>query len=212
MKKLRTLGIGTSNLLILLGLWACVQDLHYVKGKLIPVDSTIEESEEIARWLKPYRDSIDADLNDTIAILDAKYCKDDSLGTLIIRQFEQAIFNILRDTPSLIVQNKGGIRITCLEAGPLLLRDIYKIMPFDNMVVSQCLPQQTFDSLVGIIQSRNWYFKIYSTQCSPCCTVILSDYLATGGDDLPFLKKFDFSPVQNLLLRDAFRQGFEIPD
>ncbi|NPA33602.1 MAG: hypothetical protein GXO48_01565 [Chlorobi bacterium] len=212
MKRLKTLGIAISNLLFPFVFWACTQDLHYVEGRLIVVDSSIEENEEIARWLKPYKDSINSALNDTITILNAGYCKDDSLGMLIIRQFEQAIFMINRDTPSLIVQNKGGIRKTCLDAGPLLLRDIYQIMPFDNIVAEQCLPQQTFDSLLKTIRTRGWYFKVYSTQCEPCCRVILSDYLASGGDDLSFLRKFKFSTTQNLLLRDAFRKGFEIPD
>ncbi len=212
MKRLKTLGIAISKLIIVLGGWSCTQDLHYKEGTLIPIDSTIEQDSSILQWLKPYKDSINTALNDTITILNASYCKEDSLGDLIIRQFEQAIFAITKDTPHLIVQNKGGIRKTCLNSGSVILRDIYEIMPFDNMVVEQCLPQQTFDSMLEIIRSRGWYYKVYSTQCNPCCTVILSDYLATGGDDLPFLKRFDFSPVQNLLLRDAFRKGFEIPD
>ncbi len=210
MKKLRTFGIVTFSLLILLS--GCTEQLEYVDGKVILVDSTLKADSTIVEWLQPFADSINKALNDTVTLLKATYCKDDSLGHLIIRQFEQAVLPLLSDSPALIVQNKGGIRVSCLNAGPLLLKDLYKIMPFENMVVMQCLPQSTFDSLINLIQSRGWYAKVYYRKCDSCCLVVLSDYLATGGDDLPFLKRFDFVPLQNLLLRDAFRKGFEIPD
>ncbi len=194
----------------LLGLGACTSKPEYIAwaSGLVPVDTTIPPDTAIERWLAPYRQQLQARLGDTVVWLRATYCKTDSLGSLLVQALYAAVDSLLPDTPFLVIQNKGGIRMDCWEAGPLTRAELFQTMPFDNRVVIQCLPPAVAQRLLNHVQKHQWYYLQPDRHCEDsCCLVVLSDYLAQGGDYLDFLRPYAYQPVQNLLLRDAFEKG-----
>jgi 2',3'-cyclic-nucleotide 2'-phosphodiesterase (5'-nucleotidase family) len=96
--------------------------------KRIPIDSTvIEPSTEVARAVKHWEDEVTARVDQPLAVSRKAFTKPE-----VKRLIEQA----LRDQTGadFAWMNQGGVRDT-LPEGQLLVRHIWNIMPFDNIVL-----------------------------------------------------------------------------
>jgi 5'-nucleotidase len=94
---------------------------------VLDVDKVRNEKPEIKQLVNEFNDA--PALNEPIAIAKTKFETPEELGCLItdaIREVSGADFAF---------QNTGGVRITHLKKGPITVKDVYSIDPFNNEVV-----------------------------------------------------------------------------
>jgi 2',3'-cyclic-nucleotide 2'-phosphodiesterase (5'-nucleotidase family) len=104
-------------------------------------------------------------------------------------------------TVSFAVQNYGGLRVNEIGSGPLLVSEMYELMPFDNTLVLVALSGTELTQFVRhMIRSGGWPVssgvRIAGTAEDPSVTlrgesiidgatyyVAMPDYVANGGSD-----------------------------
>jgi 5'-nucleotidase len=103
---------------------------HKVIGKeaiVLDVNKVRKEKPEIKQLVNEFNDA--PALNEPIAVAKSKFETPEELGCLItdaLREVSGADFAF---------QNTGGVRITHLKKGPITVKDVYSIDPFNNEVV-----------------------------------------------------------------------------
>ena len=103
---------------------------HKVVGKeavVLNVNARRKEKPEIKAMLDEFNDA--PALNEALAVATTKFETPEELGCMLcdaIREISGADFAF---------QNTGGIRITHLKKGPITVKDVYSIDPFNNEVV-----------------------------------------------------------------------------
>jgi 5'-nucleotidase len=103
---------------------------HKVIGKeaiVLDVNKVRKEKPEIKQLVNEFNDA--PALNEPIAVAKTKFETPEELGCLItdaLREVSGADFAF---------QNTGGVRITHLKKGPITVKDVYSIDPFNNEVV-----------------------------------------------------------------------------
>jgi 2',3'-cyclic-nucleotide 2'-phosphodiesterase (5'-nucleotidase family) len=198
-----------------------------IEGKQIPITENgnqvypsivpTEQSKEIEKYIKPYRDNIDKDLNNILA-----YCPetmDKSTG-----KWQTTIGNLMADVTlkggnaiflarekkniDACLLNNGGIRAN-LPKGNVTTKTAFEIMPFENSLVVIALKgEQIFDlvdyfiaakkphPLAGITftiskenAAKNILIQGKAVEKEQTYYVATNDYLANGGDNMNFFKK-----------------------
>ena len=106
-----------------------VKDQKVVSKEAIVLDvnSVRKEKPEIKQLVNKFNDA--PALNEPIAIAKTKFETPEELGSLItdaIREVSDADFAF---------QNTGGVRVNYLKKGPITVKDVYSMDPFNNDVV-----------------------------------------------------------------------------
>jgi 2',3'-cyclic-nucleotide 2'-phosphodiesterase (5'-nucleotidase family) len=192
-------------------------DLTKIEGKQLPITEKGAQTPEIEKFIKPYRDHINKDLDSVLA-----YCPetlDKSTG-----KWQTTIGNLLADVCvergnlvfkarekkaiDLCLLNHGGIR-AILPKGNVTSRTAFEIMPFENSLVVLALTgNQILEMTAYIIKEKKpqplsgMTFTITKEntakniliQGKPIDTaktyyVVTNDYLANGGDSMNFFLK-----------------------
>ncbi len=170
--------------------------------------------------IKPYKEKINLDLQDTISFsikTMTKKTPDGELGNYIA----DLCMNKYNRIADFCVINNGGIR-SSLDSGYITKKNIYKIMPFDNKLVVVEMNHQDIQKLVTYlsknkepisgIKIKNGNIKIYDyknkswhkitkteNHNDKIFQVITSDYLSNGGDNMFFFKNKDKKNTGELL-------------
>ncbi len=187
-----------------------------IEGKKIGIDQNLTEDPEIVNYIAPYRERIDADLNQVLAYNPENL--DKSKG-----EWQSNIGNFLADITlnkcnsvfqkrenksiDICLLNHGGIR-TILPKGPVTARNAYEVMPFENTAIVVALKgEQLIEMAQHIINEKKphplkgmrftiRYGKPESIQVNGIPLdpvkeyyVVTSDYLSNGGDNMVFFKK-----------------------
>jgi 2',3'-cyclic-nucleotide 2'-phosphodiesterase (5'-nucleotidase family) len=191
--------------------------LTKIEGKLIPVTATIQQTPDIEKYIRPYREHIDADLNTVLAYstetLDKSVGKwQSTLGNLladVTLNTGDKVFQ-LREKKSidLCFLNSGGIR-SILPKGDVTARTAFEIMPFENSLVVIALKGEQIQELVNYFittkkshplsgltftiakdsSSKNLLVQGKPLDNNAIYYVATNDYLANGGDNMNFFKK-----------------------
>lgn len=113
---------------------ATLLTLKFKNGKLVGKKATVldvntvgKENEEVAQMVNEFNDA--PVLNEAIAVAKTTFKNSEELGCMLtdaIREMSGADFAF---------QNTGGIRINTLKKGPITVKDVYSIDPFNNEVV-----------------------------------------------------------------------------
>ena len=210
-----------SSIILGAGLTACSSYLttNY-SSKTTPVDTEGKKSEWVLDYIKPYKDSLDADMNKVIARAEVDFVVERPSGVLN-NWFADAVFaNSTRSVkfqyPVMCLFNTGGIRAN-INKGDVTLGDVFKVMPFDNMLVYVVMPMDVLPEIAAYLkksggepisnaQLSNDGLAIGDGQKSDYFIIITSDYLAAGGDKMTFMqKKVDLTET-GFLLRDVLIQ------
>ena len=111
---------------------------HKVVGKkaiVLNVNAVRREKAEIKKMVTEFNDA--PSLNEAIAIAKTRFENPEELGCMLtdaIREVSEADFAF---------QNTGGVRVPSLKKGPITVKDVYSIDPFNNeIVVFQMTGQQ----------------------------------------------------------------------
>jgi 2',3'-cyclic-nucleotide 2'-phosphodiesterase (5'-nucleotidase family) len=162
----------------------------------------------LANLIQPYKTQIDLKMSEVIGRADI---------TLTKKQPECTLGNFMADaqlrsarkidpTVNIAVANYGGIRISYLSPGEIKLRNMYELMPFDNMLtiieVSGNVLHQFCDHMAGLggwpVSGMSFVIKNKKAnnilangkplEEQAMYKLAISDYVANGGDNCDFLK------------------------
>ncbi|WP_460969815.1 5'-nucleotidase C-terminal domain-containing protein [Spirosoma migulaei] len=219
-------------LLALAGLPACNSGYHLTQrtANRIGVDSLAASSDtSLANFLQPYRQKMDQTMNEVLARSTGRIEKglpdaplNDLLTDALLKQAIQKYGKPI-DCSHL---NYGGIRSN-LPEGNITIGSVFEVMPFDNQLIVLTVKGDMLQQLlnhfvrgsglvVGGIRAKIHDKQVQSVtftngrtlQPNETYTVVLSDYVANGGDDAGFLKNPIKSENINYLMRDALIDYF----
>lgn len=186
---------------------------------------TFEHDLELDKIIEPFRASLAEEMSEVIGFNKfemAKYQPESPLGTFMCDAILSEASKMYENEIDFSVINYGGIRIPFLSAGDIKVGRIFELMPFENYIVVLNLDLETTERLFeqmagrgGWPMSNNVQMKIDTTQLSYDVSidgkklgaknqykVLISDYIANGGDDCDFLKETPRETL-DILLRDA---------
>lgn len=196
---------------------------------LVVTDTSVVNN-PVDAYLRPFRDSLNIQMEVPLAMAEGSFVKDRPAGSLG-NFFCDALLNIARQKDSnvlLVIANYGGLRVNRWAEGPILVRNVYELMPFDNSLVVLDLPGSVLIEWVehmakmggwpvgGACISADTIHHSYQLKtCQSAWSVTInekehyrvatSDYIANGGDRCDFLigqKQIN----QGILLREALLQ------
>jgi 2',3'-cyclic-nucleotide 2'-phosphodiesterase (5'-nucleotidase family) len=179
-----------------------------VRYESISSKSSLAPDEEITALLAPYKEKLDAQMNEVVGTVAKEMTKKKPESTLgnwfadgMLAGAEKAGFKA-----DLAVSNYGGLRLPYLAAGPLTRGELFELCPFDNMLVIVDVPGVLLDSLLlQIAEADGWPVSkgvrmIIQNKSLQSCTihgtavmpekiykVAMPDYVANGGDGLKML-------------------------
>lgn len=215
-------------------------NLTKIEGKQLPVTEKQPETPEIEKFIKPYREHINKDLDSVLA-----YCPetlDKSTG-----KWQTTIGNLMADvcvergnfvftarekkSIDLCLLNHGGIR-AILPKGNVTSRNAFEIMPFENSLVvmalkgnqileiaSYIIKAQKAQPLSGMTftitkekTAKNILIQGKPLDLNKIYYVATNDYLANGGDSMIFFAKSVQKFDLNYKLRNVFIDYFKEVD
>lgn len=206
--------------------------LTKIKGKNISITDTLKTDDSINKFIKPFRDHINKNLDSVLAHSVDTYSKSDgelntAIGNLMADMiFEQSnpIFKSRTGNEiDFVLVNHGGIR-AIISKGDITTRTAYKVMPFENAIVVLNLKGEQVKELLeylarnkrahpisGLNLELDSEFKISKAlvkgkeiDFNKNYFVCTNDYLANGGDRMNFFKTNDSLYYLDYKVRNAF--------
>ncbi len=206
-------------LLTFITLISCSSHQYYItkiEGKKIGITEKQTSVAEIEKYIKPYRENIDKDLNEILAFCPQNLDKNGEWQTNIgcfladiTLEKSNPIFQ-KREQKSIdfCLLNHGGIR-TIIPKGNVTARNAYEVIPFENSAVIIGLKGEQLIEIANYIVSekkphplagmtfiitKDNKIKNIQVQGKPLdfektYYVVTSDYLSNGGDNMIFFKK-----------------------
>jgi 2',3'-cyclic-nucleotide 2'-phosphodiesterase (5'-nucleotidase family) len=194
-------------------------ELCGTESNLVAVTNEYEEANSIDSLIFPYRDSLEAEMKEVIATSEEDMVKGRPNAVLNnwAADAVQSTFANKIDGPVFTLLNVGGLR-NPISKGEITVGDIFKLMPFDNMVVCVEMPIETLseierylvtsggEPISGITVDKGEIVFNGEGGHSSSYWVLTSDYLMNGGDKMSFFEKRISVVETNELLRDTFMQ------
>jgi len=188
----------------------------------VAVDSTITADPETEAKIAPYRKQVTAKMSEVIGTAPVELRKanyESPLGNFITDLFLEQT-NKMVDTPVDMAQvTNGGLRVP-LPAGPITVGHIFELMPFENEVLILTLDGPTtkelfdFAAKTGISPISNATYTVKDgtaidvkiggkpLDLTRNYTIVTSDYLSTGGDNMVMFKKAIKTEKVGIMMRD----------
>jgi len=220
----------------LLGLVSCyTPKVTETKSENVSLNNRYE-GDALEEIIKPYRDKVDAEMNEVIASADfdiIKYTPSSPLSNLVADIVFEKGMDILKESGEIYTKqntfsllNFGGLRAP-INKGEITIGNVYELMPFDNSICVLTITPQKMDDFFAYMKEAegqpvsNLFLDLSSDSANAeiggesydsnqNIHIITSDYLATGGDRMNFLK----SPVKrknlNVLIRDAIIEHLQL--
>ncbi len=183
----------------------------------------------IIHYIKPYRDSLKNEMREVIATsaMTLPKAKPESLmGNLIADLVLEKGKQYFEEGADFSVVNYGGLRIPAIPAGEITTGTVFELMPFDNYLVLMEIKGTVVQQLADVIAANGGWpvsginFTIKNEKAlqislnnipllpEKIYRVLISDYLADGGDNLFFLKN-EQRKNSGILLRDVILEFFK---
>lgn len=199
-------------------------------AKNLSIDSSYN-SAELEDIISPYRNEVDAQMNEVIGVCDStliKYAPESPLGNFAADiVFEKGItfsppgFKGMQRSNTIALLNFGGLRAP-INKGDITVGNVFELMPFDNTITivkidaagvvdlmeylfimnGQPTSNANFD-----LTAKNKEMLINDLSVKSHRTgiyVITSNYLSTGGDKMNFLRDATQKWDSGVLIRDVF--------
>lgn len=206
MNQLRHFGLPA--LLLLFSATACHKPLYLSERRAshYSIDHTTPDTAMLS-MLQPYKAGVDTQMQVVIGRTDIPLTKaqpESTLGNFMAdaqmvaaRKFDNKVVGS--------VVNYGGIRISYLAPGPITKRNMYELMPFDNMLTIVEVPGDVLRKFCShMAKYRGWpvsgiSFTIRNKEAENIMIgdaplndhivykIAMSDYIAKGGDQCDFL-------------------------
>ncbi len=187
------------------------------------IDSLVGEDDEVELYIKPYRDSLAAEMNTVIG--KARQTLNGGLPEGLLLNFvsDLTLSEANKVDPNLkadfSVINLKGLRVP-IEAGEITVENIYQLMPFENELVFLTLQKKDVEILFNYMASVGGdglggaSFTIKEDKAVDIriggkvledrdYVVVTSDYLADGGDHFTMFSIAVARSGSGLKVRDA---------
>lgn len=197
------------------------------------IDSTYNDT-TLEGLIEPYRTEMEGQMNKVIGYSDSaltKYAPESPLGNFVADIVYAAVMNSPIDTftfprnRTMALLNFGGLR-SPINRGTITIGNVYELMPFDNTIfVLELEPKQISEMLnyIDLVKGQpvshasidligdQQRIQINNTeyQFEESVFVITSNYLASGGDLMNFLKIRKRGWDTGILIRDAIIDHIE---
>ena len=222
MVKLKNYNFIIKNFVLILTfltIFSCAEQKNYItkiEGKKLPLTDKSVQNNEIDNFIKPYRDKINKDMSEVLAInpetLDKSGEWQSNLGMLLadmtMNYGNKVYQKRFQKNIDIVLLNHGGIR-SILPKGDLTLRNAYQIAPFENtLYVMELKGEQILEMCNYYVNEKKPHplagmtFTIDSNKkpinimiqklpldLNKIYSVGTSDYLSNGGDNMNFFKK-----------------------
>ena len=219
---------------------ACKQEYSTTKiigKKRISISDSLKSNTEIDAFIKPFRESVNKDLDSTLAYAVDTYSKTDGeLNTAIGNFMADAVMEmsnpIFKSRTGKIIDfvilNHGGIR-SIISKGNITSRTAYEVMPFDNSVYITSMKGQQIKDMLSYLERAKRAHPISNMKIAldkdsklqeafinsktidydKMYYVATSDYLYNGGDRMNFLKSKDSVFDLNYKIRNLLIDYFK---
>ena len=188
------------------------QQLVQYKSSTKTVYSSNTEPNKIDSIVSPYRVSLEAEMNTVLGESTCAMSKARPEGALgnfvadIVQNFATEYFKQFASLEFVItILNHCGLRAPINE-GPILLRNIYELMPFDNEIVFVKVKQEKFAEVMAYLEQSGGEpiagFRKGDAPFDADFWIATSDYLASGGDKMTFFQEPLEYKQTGRLLRD----------
>jgi 2',3'-cyclic-nucleotide 2'-phosphodiesterase (5'-nucleotidase family) len=178
---------------------------------------------ELSALVKPYKDSVNKLMNDTIAFSAVKLVKagpNGTLGHFLTDVILSKTREVTKKHVDAAILNPGGIRLNMLTAGPVTRSKLFELLPFDNQVVLLSMTSKMLQEFLDYTASKGGWpmtgisYKLQTSKATEIkigdadlnsdktYIIALPDYVANGGDDAIMLKAIPQSAT-GLLMRDV---------
>lgn len=203
------------NILLVLILQSCSQDYNIKTTDFQLIEVSNEVDSNIIKIISPYKSQLDIEMNEVICYTKSELKKgkpESKLGNFVC----DLSMSITNGTADVCVFNNGGLR-DIISKGDITIRDIYKVMPFENELVILDLNKNEFYDLLkyiikrggepvgglSIVEKKDTILSSFNNDS--IIRVLTTDYLANGGDKMKFFKNKEQKKV-GIKLRDAIIQ------
>lgn len=172
------------------------------------VDASAEE--DIRALISPYKEQLDAEMNQVLGRLThplEKAKPESTLGNWMCDMLHKKSEDYYQKPIDFTTVNYGGIRLSSLPAGDLTVRTIFELMPFDNQLVvlrvDSAIVHQLFERMAAnggwpisqqvsyrIVdqQPQDIRIKGQPLQGNRTYYISISDFIANGGGRCFFLR------------------------
>lgn len=202
---------------------------HQNNGTRINGDSLKLLDTAMVNKIAPYKQKLDAQMNEVIGTASAALLKSNPDGSLGNTVADACLHyaNKVNDKPvDFCVLNSGGIRIPSIQQGNITVGKIYELMPFDNMIDvvemngEECIQLFTWIAkwngapVSGITlnisngSASNVMINGKPFDATQSYRVATTDYISNGGDGATMFKGAKTST--NYKLRDAIIEYIKV--
>lgn len=203
---------------------ACSHNISLHSGtKNMGLDQSYAPSIEIRSMIQPYSDSLTAEMGEVIGRADTSfdltYPNSNLMNWAADALLQQETQAVKMREPVVVLLNAGGLR-SSINRGEITVGDLYKLMPFDNVVAWVRLPVERIPEIeknlsqqakgAALSNARFEKGKLTVSNLLPehtHITFITSDYLAFGGDKMTFFLQPESVNVSQRTMRDVFIQA-----
>lgn len=202
---------------------------HKTDVTSVKINSEQPTSIQAASLIKPYKEELDAEMNEVLVISAEEFPKEKGksetkLGNLVADLSLEVANGLYKPTDNhnidFCLLNFGGLR-TSLPKGEITRGKVFELMPFENELVVVTITKENLNSLIEYLKKSGGQpisgglsisFGEPITEvvedwvANEHIKVLTSDYLANGGDNMNFfLNPIKTEPV-GIKLRDAIIQ------
>jgi 2',3'-cyclic-nucleotide 2'-phosphodiesterase (5'-nucleotidase family) len=217
-----------------------IHEVSQVSGRSIPVGDSIPPDDSVSKYIQPYKEYIDREMNAVLAFTPYDLVKTDGeLNTALGNMMADAVMELANpifekrtgNSIDIVLLNHGGIR-SSVKKGDITTRTAFQLMPFENEVVVakmqgsvvRDLVQYLIDAGVAhpvaglelVLNSNNNIEKLL-VQGAPVKDekdyfVATNDYLLQGGDKMVFFSKASETTSLNYKIRNLLIDYFSKHD
>jgi len=188
-----------------------------IEGKQININEAAEPKSEYNSLIAPYRDKINRDLDEPLAVCSETLDKSkgqfqsnigDFLASIVLEKSDVIFQKREKKNIDACILNHGGIR-AIMPQGNVSARTAYEILPFENTaVVVELKGEQIIEfihyfitekkphpiagltfSISAAKKPKNVKIKKEPIVLDKTYYIVTNDYLANGGDKMDFFKK-----------------------
>ena len=188
-----------------------------IEGKQINVNDKSATKEEFETLISPFREKINKDLNQTLAICPETLDKSkgqfqtnigDFLAQIVMEKANFVFTQRGNKNIDVCILNHGGIR-AIIPQGSVTARNAFEVLPFENFAVVVELKGEQIVEFVNYFiaekkphpiagltftitadkQAKDIKVKGEPVDLAKTYNVVTNDYLANGGDKMEFFKK-----------------------
>ncbi len=187
------------------------------------INNELAKDSATVAFIKTYADSLNITMNKVIgyAAVDMPKAKPESLmGNFFCDALMSISSDYFQPKPDLCIMNYGGLRIPVLSKGDITIGKIYELMPFDNFLVLMKIKGNVLQEVLHHLASDGGWpvsgikMKIVNGKANEIFIndellqnereyqLLISDYMADGGDKLEMLKNIPYDN-SGVFVRDA---------